>query len=1670
MNITKRGKLTFVIIAAFLVLAAGLVYGFRHQLGISADTGSSTVTVTVKKSGTVQPGYSVSYSGASGSSTSLGFTNTSGVATGTVPYGTYNFSAGFPPDCGGIKNNVVVSSPTKSLQIDVTCGGATATPTPRPSATSTRTSPPSSQSGHIRVFVRNEGGSTTYGQNGAIVHFKQTSGTETTCTTSYENGYPGYCSSQNFARNTSLDVWVTYSGKTSIHQTAVVSNVGPPSNPGVFNITAILPTTAATPTPVPTPTRTPTPTATSTGTVVVQATSFDFELTVLSHHLNGTAKVNNGPVSGVTASVKKNGTLLTGLSASDSSGKIVGSLPYDQAATYTVELSGPGGYDYSLSDMIGSDFSGGKIIFTKSLMTSIAGSNPARMKYAKQVSLRKPQNFNLELKVVDQDNRPISGVKGKLKIRNTTQYGEGTSSTSGNLYGFYSYAIDYNNPPASYTVEFSKPGSTDYNYSAGNLTFTNADMVPGTQGRMKYEKTVKLFAPMRNFFIAGKITYGTPESFIPDIKVELIKSCPGQPVAVIATENSTASPTSFNGGDGVGRIDINVKTQKFPYNSACVYSLKITSAKPYLVKNEDYSATAVLDLSKPNYSPQGYYLPFKIDLNLDGGVNVEVSDESGAKIESATVTLSRRECDGTLPFTRWTDANGIATYNEPETSVMFFAYTRCIWPLQISVSKAGYTARILTIPSFKRDSDSMYATYIGLDGKVKYRYYKVVLKGEPAGASGFNISGRVVDDEDKPIESARVHYCPKSAFCSVSEEKKTTTDANGNYSFRLETTNLLRDNPTYVIWAQKEGYSALEKSMLHGDLTIDVGGKAVLVNDLILGKYSYPELEKEFGLWVVDQSTHLGIKDKVVFFDEVDDAGGIISRGESAPTDTIGMGKIVLKIGSKYKIYVTSTNGRGGTKVIEKEIEVPANYNYLSEEDIAQFNRNFILEYPNTSVVPDKTISITVVEKGSSRPVANTVVQSNYLGFLDGMNLGLPESIELGVSDRNGVLNIKLDEFLDKTDVLNLPVVVDKRYTIDGSRSEIAFNFLTQAIVISGQASGFIEGRKNLTQNDLMDGENIRLELAKGDQNRGIGIQVYNLAGTVEPYDIKISKKDGSGNWQVLENGIEDYSNTPSFYGIGMIQGKFYVDKGKYKVDIKKDGILVTESKEVEFSGFGFEWLTINFCNANNGENHQVKSYENGVKFTLFGDDVITFYENNKDIFQKMADKVSYLKTSSIDIGNTNIFVSNKETKYLNALSIGATKCFGGAEEQTLYILLSELKSAQSPEGMNSLNGTIIHEYGHSVYDTMYGSRFDASWIEIFNQLVRNRAMGSGPGNCVFKKIQDGILSKEKSSFGGHPWDNPHEMFASYYFDYYNAHELLLMTIIDGWRDTPECSNTMAFMWQLFSENVGEVSPADGMLFGSRNDEIGNTVYSFSNITSGVWRESTYAALAPMKKVQFQFELLLNTVESNIATLASQFNDFYDSVLRSLGIYRETGNVAIRINDINGKPISGLLVKLGGKVATESSGEVGVYKVTGIQTGSRNIETIQDTRTKDIYSVRTGRSIVVTSAGGSSFQNLTTTVSYPPVRVSVRVFDATDKPVANVRVKLIGDGSDVLNSTTNSTGSVTIGGLRSRSYQVEVYRNTAKLTVQPASSVFVPDLTKPLVNGARDQNLAIKLQ
>ncbi|TSC94700.1 MAG: hypothetical protein Athens101428_215 [Candidatus Berkelbacteria bacterium Athens1014_28] len=237
-------------------------------------------------------------------------------------------------------------------------------------------------------------------------------------------------------------------------------------------------------------------------------------------------------------------------------------------------------------------------------------------------------------------------------------------------------------------------------------------------------------------------------------------------------------------------------------------------------------------------------------------------------------------------------------------------------------------------------------------------------------------------------------------------------------------------------------------------------------------------------------------------------------------------------------------------------------------------------------------------------------------------------------------------------------------------------------------------------------------------------------------------------------------------------------------------------------------------------------------------------------------------------------------------------------------------------------------------------------------------------------------------------------------------------------------------------------------------DEIS---FSSDDIIKGKWRKEVVDSLPPAQKIKIETKIAVGKIITSqfainarqvIATIVSDFNKLYDSFLKSIGKYKETGKLSGTIVDKkNGRPISDVIVKVAGKIATTNSN--GDYIINDVQSGSQSVEMVTDIKNNDNYAVFENKTFDVKASRNNK---ITSTISFPLAKIIGRLTDKDGNPLAKAKVTFSSTQKDKVEATTNDNGEFTATGLYYKKYNVGVFNSKNQRRQPQGDSVSVtPD-------------------
>ena len=815
-----------------------------------------------------------------------------------------------------------------------------------------------------------------------------------------------------------------------------------------------------------------------------------------------------------------------------------------------------------------------------------------------------------------------------------------------------------------------------------------------------------------------------------------------------------------------------------PIDPKTSQSIKLTINPPGFSSFSPNSLVKVISLS--DFQKVGnkhiYYL--KQDFTLaNHGMTVKVVNQSGSPIKDAQVKLYDNPAHFTLP-TQNTDASGKVIITSQAVFAYLFNNDGPHNPV-LEVNKSTFHPNI---------------QFVSLNGQT----LTVVLTQDTNTSALGHVKVNVVDPAGNKLTDAKVFLRYDSKTNSGLTNK--TTNAQGYAQFVQHTDYgfwILTTHRNIIFNAYKDGYfdgfDNMTGSGSHlSNFTLDVSkGK-----DYELTLTLYPKKASTMGpqdISVLWQGTSEPVKDAKV---EIKDALPAL-----AFTSANGSAQFMIYENKTYHVKVTKDS-----QVKEKDINIPPGYFSADNLDQPQFDaadREFVI-YMDQNKLSVNSVPI-IVQDQNGHPLSGVQV-----AIPPGLTIsGYSSNQFIGTTGADGriVYTGGFNFFGAVSDFLDHKASAPDRPTIkftDGENLQIFLN-----------KSGYYPPSPNATVSfDLnaipVVAKPIVLKMTSWP-HAGVYVYVEMLASK---YDKKVSlqKKLSNGTWQ-------DVSATPTLEPNNSYY--FAVPSGTYRAKEQPD----IYSNPGAFNGT--QDLILDISAANELCTHQgvfVKHYPN---FTMIFENEALYRAHQSLYDVGFVQQINHLRALNqtldplvIGVGDINTFNAFASPAKINCPNAG-----NPAWAITFDPSLIENLESQGRE--DDILAVLTHEYGHDIEFRLEQNGFPLSqWNGIFEGIG---TLPSTERNAIWS-----IFIDSNSNFvpwSGHPYEDPEEMFASFFQAYFVNHDDFYGRI--RYHTTSEESNILGFMWQLFSQRVGRVYPDDSEMFTSRL--LTNWNPTFDQVRNGSW-------------------------------------------------------------------------------------------------------------------------------------------------------------------------------------------------------------------------------------------
>lgn len=517
-------------------------------------------------------------------------------------------------------------------------------------------------------------------------------------------------------------------------------------------------------------------------------------------------------------------------------------------------------------------------------------------------------------------------------------------------------------------------------------------------------------------------------------------------------------------------------------------------------------------------------------------------------------------------------------------------------------------------------------------------------------------------------------------------------------------------------------------------------------------------------------------------------------------------------VGRAYKITISRDfTDPPAHRELTKEVTFPSNWFLLSDqeqENFRQANLRFYFDEITTSQAAKITFKVV---DNKNKPISNAKVgfRPKWL-YVTGEYV--PEYY-VGYSNALGEIIFK-DGFKFRGSFENNITTGSLTDPESNSTFTNGEDFVYQAEKTGYERAG---GKANL---NIVDGKaTVTIKLYPDPQTTSPGTTISRIKVYVDPslelMSTRLQKKNGTAWQNVSPRSSTSATNDRTIYFYPEVAGTYRAVNGS-RTSGEKDYTL-TNSPMLSIDKLQNLCGATDMIYSNQGDVTIV--FENQAmqkEFSSLVPDLVATYN-------RLANQSKRSKPLVIFIGN----LGGKINAYAHREKISCPAA--GVQEAWEIDLLAEfLRYMTNLGSKDTINKVLAHEYGHIVqFDLFSGSSFFArQWTMIFNDLNRNYY-----GPLVFDMMTDGNAMMAPNQFGGHPWDNERELFASFFASYFMAHDRF-----DGiirYHASGAAQNIMEYMWQLFSENVGKVYANDNKIY----HPIGGKIGTHGEIRSGAWKQ-----------------------------------------------------------------------------------------------------------------------------------------------------------------------------------------------------------------------------------------
>jgi len=872
----------------------------------------------------------------------------------------------------------------------------------------------------------------------------------------------------------------------------------------------------------------------------------------------------------------------------------------------------------------------------------------------------------------------------------------------------------------------------------------------------------------------------------------------------------------------------------------------------------------------------------------------------------------------------------------------------------------------------------------------------------------YKIYGKVLSIEDKkPVVNAEVRFCYESPDCH--DPVSVSTDAEGYYEF----SGLSYKNVRIVIWALGKDYRFLDNSIMYLDRPENSPTEVDLyLSKLLTGYRIVPQVLYESTLLPAnDEKGEVCISDK----ENVENCQEVNEIGYSVDPFVVNSSTNKLYFKLNNKIFA------------EKEISFPTNYVTMSEEEKYSVASQFVL-FVKDKEIPDSNkinqFDISVKYKKTNKPVENAQIGFVAPYYSSDSESGIDKKVG-SMSNDFKLANSLVMSLIGKTNKkglyrFSLPLTFpkDKGKVFLSCENDVCINSIIdlkldyisndQTINITVNKDEMFEtyiGKisKNGKQIEILIDEEEYSNFGTTeveDNHNMVNVYLHNIGDEVitDGEFIFLERKSPDGNWVKTSYRAKEL--------FGFSQGFYFRPlNGEYRVVVNENDNTRSSVSEpfILSEKSNIKNISMSICLFDD----QTKLVKfGGVNLLLDGSDVIADYDSNKQYYNNLIQHAKKLKRTSIDVGNLTIAISSMDTVNGYTSDRERFNCYGAGSAYTMVIskeLIDYFRSINQPNGPLD---TITHEYSHNVYG--YLRENDDNIIKTFDNISDDLIKKGSDYEYFINRVTDSTYALDRGGFGGHPWDDPSELFASFSLGYLSHNNSIVASILSGYPEHYEASNSLAYLYRLLSERYTSGGLYLRTFTTVGNQRISDIGYNFNNVTGGLWMNSNYSEAPLLQKIGYQFRYIMSVNYATLKKIINSYNQLVDSYFASIN-NKKLGNINGKIvAEADNIQVPDAMINSSEKLAISNNS--GKFSINKVPLGLHGINFVKNAKNDVYYDISSPENLESTNksneqkvyvslpAFGYDFENISDKISKVVFKQNDAIVYSFDYPYSQLKL------------------------------------------------------------------------